>query len=296
MLRTVDLVLLYYDKPEILKNWFVRLVQYSDILRFLDRMNIIIADSGSPLDKVEASLAIVREQPTEIQRKVIYARAETTEIRKRVPEGVEARPQSHTYNMAVMDISKADVVIGSVLGHIFTPRYFNGHFAEHLKDDRAIVLPRRFDLDCLDYHTNWFNVPWERIRQFPFLPSGGWPDFSVRREWFLEIGGWDEYYTFIAPADMDFGSRLCGKLDNGMPSQFLFTFKDEFRNLGLHFSQPFRDDFLSLTCNTFAGHLPKNSPTREKGHQIGTKYYLEHWGEIKRNGERKAIEHRLFSV
>ena len=296
MLKTFDLVLLYYDKPDILRNWFHRLNLHSDFGRFISLLtpHIIIADSGTPLDRVEATLEVIKEQPDHIRQRIIYARAETEAIRKAAPEGVLVRPQCHAYNMAVMNISKADVVIGSIIGHIFSPKYFNGHIAEHIKNERCVVLPRRFDLICSDYHINHYMKSWTELKQFPFQPSGGWPDFSVRREHYNAIGGWDEWYTFVSPADMDFGSRLCGKLDNGAPSQMLFTFKPDYVNLGLDFIQPYReDDILSLTCSTYSGHKAKSDPEREKGHQIGNVYYLDNWGKVVRNPNRVPLPYSM---
>jgi len=293
-IQSIDLTLLYYDNPEILKHWFHRLSFYSDFIDYLNRINVIIADSGSPLDRVGESLEIVNQQPERIKSRITYARAETEEIRKNVPEGVDARPACHAYNMAQLDISKADLIIMSVIGHIFTPKYFTGHIAEHIKNSNACVLPKRFDLDCNDYHTNYWFKSFEEVIKFPLIPSGGWPDMSVRRRYLQEIGGWDENYTFISPQDMDIGSRLTGKVDNGQSSEILFTFKEKFNNLGLEFIQPFRENFFSLTCNTYGNHRPKNDPKRLKGHEIGTKYYLENWGKIIRNENRKPIDYKIL--
>jgi hypothetical protein len=287
-----DLVLLYYDKPQILRNWFTRLFNHSDFLKYSKFFNIIIADSGTPRENVNNTISVLDE--FKHIKNCIYARAETEEIRKRVPEGIDARPACHAFNMATLDVSKADLIFLSVIGHIFTPKYFERIIAIHLQNEKAIVLPRRFDLECNIYHDQLANSPYTELKKFAFLPSGGWPDMSLRRKWIEEVGGWDENYITIAPVDMDIGSRLTGKLDNGLPSEALFTYKGKFDNLGLDFIQPYiEDEVLSLTCNTYSGHTPTGDSRRQKGYDMGIKYYLDHWGEIKRNQNRIPVQHEI---
>jgi hypothetical protein len=295
-MNTFDIVLLYHTNPEILSNWFHRLIYHSDYLKFINRSHIIIADTGSPWDTIESNLDVVRKQPKDVREKVIYARCNTDEIRKQVPEGVSARPQCHGYNMAFLDISKADLVIGSIIGHVFTPRYFEGHLVEHMMNKKACVLPKRFDLICPEYHTKWFDKPWNEIKQnFELRPSGGWPDFSLKRQYIVDIGGWDEWYTFISPADMDFGSRLTGKVDNGLPSQFLFPQMGHFNNLGLDFVQPYKPDFASVACSNYKSHQNKENPERVRGHELGNVHYLENWGKVVRNENRIPTDFKIWT-
>jgi hypothetical protein len=292
---TFDLVLLYYDKPEILDNWFIRLLNHSDYLKFKNISNIIIADSGSPLDRVEETLKIIRKYKD--QCSIIYSRADTDELRKTVPEDIDARPACHAYNMAALDISTADVIFTSVIGQIFTPEYFSRILVEHIKNDKAVVLSKRFDLICSTYHSDLFDSNFSEIEKFSLQPSGGWPDMSVRRKWLQEVGGWDENYITISPVDMDLGSRLTGKLDNGMPSEFLFTFKGKFDNLNLDFIQPFtRSLCYSLTCNQYPGHRPTGDSRRQKGYDLGIKYYLENWNKIIRNENRIPINFKIYEI
>lgn len=291
-MKTFDLILSYYDKPEILYNWFYRLINFSDFEKFIDRSNVIIADSGTLLNNIQSSFKIVEQLPEKYRKKVIYGRVETTETRKKVPEGIDPRTMCHSYNMAALEISKADVIITSVIGQVFSPKYFEGHVKEHIKDEKALVLPKRFDLLINDYHSKHYTSSWDTITKFPLQYSGGWPDASIRRKWIQEVGGWDENYITISPVDMDMGSRLSGKLDNGMNSEWLFPDKGYYNNLGLNFHQPFDIfEICSLTCNTYNGHIDKEDNRRQKGYEMGLKYYLENWGVIKRNVNKKLTHY-----
>lgn len=288
-----DLILLYYDNPKILHNWMYRLFNFTDYLKYKDRSNIIIADSGTPKEKRQATVEVLKSF-SDI-KKCIYAVADTEEIRKKVPDNVDARPASHAYNMAVLDISKADIIFTSVIGHLFSPRYFERILAIHILEDDAVVLPKRFDLECSDYHEKYYDKAWVELQKFQWLPSGGWPDMSVRRKWLVEIGGYDENYITIAPVDMDCGARLTSKLDQGSGAEFLFPEKGKYNSLGLTFIQPFyRNEVFSLTCNTYGNHTPKDSPRRQLGYQAGERYYLENWGIIERNKNRIPIKYEII--
>jgi len=292
---TADLILLYYDKPFVLDNWFRRLLKHSDFLKYKNIFNIIIADSGSPVDKIDDTLNVLKKYKNYCS--IIYCRADTDEIRKKVPEGIDARPACHAYNIASLEISKADIIFTSVIGQIFTPQYFNSIILEHIKNENAVVLPKRFDLDCDIYHEKLVEADFSEIEKYPRIPSGGWPDMSVRRKWIQEVGGWDENYITIAPVDMDIGSRLTGKLDNGMPSEFLFTFKPKFDNLNLDFIQVYKPhEVYSLTCNQYPGHIKKGDDRRQKGYDLGIEYYLNNWGKIIRNSNRQPIKYKIYEI
>ncbi len=293
-----DIILLYYDNPKLLRNWFNRLLFHSDYLRFHKLSRIIVADSGTPLDKLEESILTYQDVITfdvNIHLNTVYLRAETEEIRKLVPPEVDARPACHTYNMA-LDYSSADIIYTSVIGQIYSPKYFSRTLAIHLQDDKAVVLPQRFDLDYKDYHEKGYNDNWEYLISSNVLKvSGGWPDMSVRRKWLQEVGGWDENYITIAPVDMDLGSRLTGCLDDASSSERLFTNKEKFNNLGLKLYKPYDvHEVISLTCNQYDGHTPTESPRRQLGYQKGIEYYLNNWGKIKRNENRTPIQYREY--
>jgi len=291
---TLDLVLLYFDNQIILRNWFHRLAFHSDFQQFEKYCNVYIADTGTPLDKIEESLKVCNYQQHWLKKKIIYIRAETEEIRKQVPSVMDARPMCHVKNLIALDISKADVILTSMIGHIFTPKYFNGHFVEHIKDPKAVVLPKRFDLFSDTYHTDGFKLPFSEIIKGDIKSSGGWPDMSVRRRWLVECGGSDEFYKAISCDDMDLGSRLTSKCDNGQPSEILYPEKGHFNSLNLNFIQPFRDDFFSLTCNTYSGHVAKNNSRRQLGYELSIKHYLENWGSVHRNHNRKPLDYKIL--
>jgi hypothetical protein len=297
---TFDLVLLYYDNPKLLSNWFKRLLEHSDYLKFAkNRSKIIIADSGTPLDKIEESLKLFATiklyAQTILGIDVVYLRADTDELRKQVPPEIDARPACHAYNMAI-DYSNAEIIYTSVIGQIFSPKYFEKTLLLHIKDEKAVVLPQRFDLDHPEYHESHFSDSWtDVLNKGKLNPSGGWPDMSVRRKWLNEVGGYDENYITIAPVDMDMGSRLTGKLDDGTPSERLFPGKQAYINLGLNIYKPF-DPFtiMSLTCNQYKGHAATESPRRQLGYQKGIEYYLQMWGKIKRNENRIPIKYKEY--
>jgi len=293
-MKTLDMMLLYYDNASILKNWFYRLINHSDFHEFKNRCQIFISDSGTPWEKIQDSLDVCAQQPDWIKEILTYVRCETEEIRKKVPEGISARPGCHAKNVIALDLSLADVFMTSNVGHIFTPDYFKGHIYQHLKDEKAVVLPKRYDLISDTYHETDYQKPWDEIIKGNMQHSGGWLDMSVRRKYIVEVGGFDEEYITIAPEDMDMGSRLTGKLDNGAPSEMLYPYKGKFQNLGLNFHQPFESTFFSLLCNTYKGHISKEDPLRQKGYEIGIQHYLKMWGVINRNKDRKPIQHKIL--
>lgn len=295
MINTFDIMLNYYDTPKLLRNWLYRVIHHSDFRKFSKRAQIIIADSGTPLDKLSESTQIVEEAFKEAPTlNYVYLRLQSEELRKTVDEKHAVKMQVHVYNTAILDYSTADMMIVSNVGNIVSPDYFNGHVAEHIKSDRVVVLPKRFDLFSDTYHDEGFTLPWEEIMKGDVRPSGGWPDLSVQRKWYQEIGGWDEWFKFISPFDMDLGSRLTGKLDNGWPSEALFPGMPPFSNLGLDFVQPFRPTFLSLVCNSYGGHQGFKDGQREGkrkfSYDYGIEYYKANWGKIKRNEGRVPMK------
>lgn len=284
---------MYYDNPKILNNWIYRLLYLSDYQKYKHKSKIIIADSGTPEYKIEETIDVIKKIPA---LNTTYLRVEGEHIRNKVPDNLEARLYCHAANAAILDYSSADLIYTSGIGHIFTPNYFEKTLAIHIKNERACVLPARFDLNYSEYHSKDYDKSFEQISQY-LVPGGGWPDMSMRRKWFEEIGGYDENYTTIGPVDMDMGSRLTGKLDNGAPSEMLFSNKGPYNNLGLDFIQPFEhNQILSVTCNQYPGHRKKDDSKRALGYEIGTKYYLENWGKIRRNENRLPIKYNIIKI
>jgi hypothetical protein len=301
-MKTFELVLSYYDSPTILNNWLYRLINFSDFKKFEKYGRIIIADSGTPRESLDKSLEVAKSLLNSTSFKWVYLRSETEHLRNVVPFEFPARMMNHAFNNVVLDYSDSEVIIISNVGVIFSPDYFNGHIVEHLKNDRAVVLPSRYDLFSDTYHDIGYMEPWSEVIKGNVQPSGGWPDMSVRRKWLVEIGAWDEWYQFIAPIDMDLGSRLTGKLDNGYPSELLFRDpcsrfyspnKSSYNNLGLDFVQPSNLTFISLTCNTYKGHI--TSEKRKKSYDYGEEYYIKNWGKIKRNEDRIPTKFEIIA-
>lgn len=286
---TLDAVLLYYDNPTILDHLFARTINHSDILRFKKYIRFIIADTGTPIENVEATKEVVQKWSNQLS--IDYVRLETDHIRARVPEGLSDRPASHGLNTVLREVSEADIFMTIMIGQVLTPNYFSNLFAEHMKHPRAVILPKRFDLKCPEYHEKYYDVPFDQIDRSKMVPSGGLPDMSVRREFLLDTGGWDESYITIAPSDSDMCSRLCGKLDNGMPSEALHPDKGAFNNYGLEFVQPFSPNFFSLVCNTYKNHVEGES--RKKSYDIAYQIYLDRWGIVNRNETPENCEFTL---
>jgi hypothetical protein len=299
MVKTFDIVLNYYDTPELLRNWLFRLRQHSDIWKFANRAQMIIADSGTPLDKLDESLKVYDETfRSDVPWKCIYLRLDSDEVRKTVDPQHAVKMQVLAYNMAILDYSTSDLIIVSNVGNIISPGYFNGHLVEHIKNDRVVCLPKRFDLFSDTYHTEGYKLPWYEVIKGSMRPSGGLPDLSVRRQWYVESGGWDEWYKFISPFDMDMCSRLTGCLDNGMPSELLFPGMPPFKNMGLEFVQPYDYNFFSLVCNDYGGHSDFRSGERigkrKYSYDFGIEYYKANWSKIKRNEGRVPLKYEIL--
>jgi hypothetical protein len=239
---------------------------------------------------IPESIKVIKDLVGETQIHWIYLRTETDEIRRKVDPKHSARINNHAFNNAVLDFSKSDMIIINNVGVIFSPDYFKTHIAEHVKSDKVVVLGRRFDLFSDTYHEGGFKLPWEEVLKGNIKLSGGWPDLSVKRNWMVEMNGWDEWYQFAAPADMDIASRLTGRLDNGQPSEQLYVENyGPYANLGLGLIQPYTPTFMSLTCNTYKGHVP--TADRIISYNYGVEYYQKNWGKIYRNENRIPTEY-----
>ena len=57
---TFDIILCYYDNPQTLHNWLARLLHHSDFLQFADQGNIIVTDTGTPRERIPATLEVLR--------------------------------------------------------------------------------------------------------------------------------------------------------------------------------------------------------------------------------------------
>lgn len=276
----IDLILNYYDTPLVLKHWLYRLIHHSDFINFSKFVRLIIADSGTPIEKLPASLEVAKTELENAKFSWSYIRSDTDNLRALVRKDLLVRMNCHSFNNAALDYSNAELIITSQLGIIFYPDYFACHIKEHLRNPKAVVLPRRFDLISDTYHTQGYKTDSLETILSNIRPSGGWADMSIRRHWLVEVNGWDEWYQFIAPIDMDLGSRLTGKLDNGMPSEALYPQMGQYKNLGLDFVQP-STSFVSLICNMYDGHIPTSQ--RKITYDYGIDYYLKTWSKIVRD-------------
>lgn len=276
---TLDLAILYYDNPKFLRNLLTRMYNHTDLLRLKKYINVILTDSGTPIENVPKTVDVLEEFKD--RYKITYVRCETEDVRKKVPEGMSDRPASHALNVACREIATGDVFGTFMIGQVPTPTYFSNVLSIHQKSDRAFLLPKRFDLKTSDYHDRLFDVPFDQLNRDEMVPSGGLPDASVRREHWLAVGGWEEDIITIGPNDSDFCSRMTGKLDNGMPSEALHPHMGPFNNYGLEFVQPHSPSFFSLVCNTYGNHI--EGDVRKKTYDWAYKVYLDKWGIVKRN-------------
>jgi len=253
---------------------------HTDYNKFKKYIKFYIADSGTPKENIDKSLKIVDKWKDKID--IVYYWCETSEIRKDTEAlGLIPLPASHAANIAFKELCKGDVILLSVIGMVYTPTYFENIFLIHMKNKKAFLQPKRFDLVDNDYHTKLFNVPFDQLDRIKMVGGGGLPDFSLRREHMLAVGGWDERFTMRGVNDMDFCVRMTGKMDNGIPCFNYFPNKPIFKDYGLEFIQPEDSDFFSLTCNLYHGHISKEE--RQKSIGYATNLFLDSWGTIVRN-------------
>lgn len=290
---TISICLAYYDSPKLLNNFLTRLYNHTDFLKFKKNIELIISNDGTPKNKMQNTIDVINK----FDYKPRHIWCDTGPLVPGVKEkgfgGTVERFVCHNLNYAAEYVSNADVFCTAMIGQVFCENYFSRLLSYHIKYDNIILLPKRYDLIANNYHDELYDKPFNELKKYPFQPSGGWPDCSIRRKYILEVGGWDEEYQFIAPTDMDFGSRMCGKLDNGMPSEWLYPNKGPYNNYGLNFMQPDDNSFISLVCNEYKDHMGKSE--REKSYNYGIDIYLKKWGIIKRNENKQPMNFEILS-
>lgn len=280
----IDIILIYYDNPVLLNNLLYRMFFYTDYIKYKKYLKFIIADSGTPKENIDKTLEVVDRWKDKID--IIYFWCETSEIRKEaIDKGLLDRPSPFAQNIAAKDISTADVLLFSVIGMVYTPTYFENVFLIHMKDKKAFLQPRRYDLEDFDYHDKHFNIPFEKLDMKKRVGGGGFPDVSLRREYYLDVGGQDERFIIPWATDMDFSVRMTAKMDNGSSCFMYFPNQPYFKDYGLNFIQPSKEDFFSLTCNLYKGHVHKSD--RKSSIEYGNELFLNSWGIIKRNENSK---------
>lgn len=296
----IDIVILYYNNPHMLRNCLTRLYNHTDYIKFKKSLHIIIADTGTPLENIKSTTDVVSEF-NKISE-ITYFRINSDEIRSSVLPPLIARPASHVFNVALYKVCKRDIMLTCMIGQVFVPKYFSYILAQHMQHPNAVILPKRFDLFNDEYHIDLYDKSFETffnvcVERNQIKPSRGLPDVSCRREHLIAVGGWDLDYKTIAPIDMDICSRLTGKLDNGMPSEWLYPNKGPFKSLGLEFVQPYiPNEFFSLVCNTYKGHI--SSEDRNISYENGIQIYLNKWGVVQRNSQKEIdnIEYEIIET
>jgi hypothetical protein len=301
MTLTFDILLLFYDNPVALHNWMARLLLQTDYMQFADRSEIIICDTGSPRDRIEDNLQVVRRWAP--YKRAIYLRAGTDEIRAALAKtGTHARPSASCFNISMREISQADVVVHSVVSNVFLPNYFGQMLALHQANSRIFLQPKQYRLHSPLYHRLFYDQSIQRaLASGTIEPCNGLPDFSVRREHVLAIGGWDEDYVSWGMSDIDLCSRLCGMIDFPVPAhewhQNAFGQpREPYNHYGLTHCMPDAPALFSLICKDYPNYLPDNDSSRVVGVQETMPIYLKKWGQIQRNQGRPKLNYEVYDV
>ena len=216
------------------------------------------------------------------------------------PPDVEVRPGAISYNVA-MRISQADLLICSILPHIFLPSYFRTTLAIHEANPRVFLQPFQFRLTSETYHLFYYDRPLEEALLCGIVePWNGMPDPSVRREHLLAVGGWDEEMVTWGMADIDICTRLTGKIDFGIPAHIWHLNwcgkpREPYVNYGLEFARPYTPQFYSLFCKEYPGSTPYGSTGRNKGQYFTLMQYLNKWGKIMRNENAPPIRYEIHN-
>lgn len=298
MSLSFDIILYSYDAPESLDHWFHRLYLHSDYLKYAGNSQVIVADTGMPLDRIEAHLEVMRKWKS--YKKAVLMRANTDAIRASVPPTEHARPIPQACNIATRDISRADVVLYTVLGFVFPPKYFSQMIPYHEQHRDIWLQPYQFRLHSSEYHRSLLDAPIDDVLASGDLkPCGGTPDFSLRREHYLAIGGMDEKIIKWGMCDIDLCSRLTGCIDFGTPAQAWckgFTGRDPgpYQNLGLRFIRPLSPLFYSIICQDYPDHLADSDVRRQNSLRTTIPQYINQWSIIQRNQDVKPVDYLVF--
>ena len=138
---TFDIVLQYYDNPATLHNWLSRLLLQTDYLQLSPVSNILIADTGSPVDRIPDTLAVLKRWAG--YKRVKYVWTDTRPIRNAIPPHMHARPTAHAFNVCCDQVSTADVICYSNLSSVPTPSHFRIVHELHGRFENAIIQPKQ---------------------------------------------------------------------------------------------------------------------------------------------------------
>lgn len=299
MSLTFELVLLYYDNPKALDAWLARYTEQTDLCEMAwpdgstPLGHLTIADTGSPnWDGLE----VLRKRWGSARAR--YIRADTEEIRKRMPPDIHCRPTSWVMNLAT-DYTKADVMIYSVLGSIPPQTWFRDVLREHEANERILLQAKQHRLHSATYFKEDYNKPpKEAFARGQMSETTGMPDFSVRRKHLVEIGGWDESMVAWGMVDIDLCSRFTGKMDTGIMAHEWVKSRTNvdvppYKNLGLELRQPGPKGMWSVVCNDYDGALPQADVRRDVAAQLTMSQWLGMWGVIGRNYGRVPCKHEV---
>lgn len=294
-----ELVLCYYDNPDALRRWLHRHLDCTDLRPLLESSwgHLTIADTGTPTDRFQQSVNLCGGFVPGLVR---YIHADTEAIRRRTPPDIHCRPTAHAMNLAT-DYSDRDLVIYSVLGSIPPPDWFRKVVAFHEQHPRSLLQAQQFSLTSATYHTEDYRLPMkEALLKGEVRQTTGMPDWSVRREFLLECGGWDESMVTWGMCDVDLCSRLTGKIDTGENAHEWLNLgtgdgdMPPYRNFGLEFHRPPPPEWYSVVCQGYPGAQPYDD-SREKASAITFSQYLGQWGIVGRNYGRVPIKHQVFT-
>ncbi len=222
-----------------------------------------------------------------------------------------------------------DVLQYSTVGHCWSERYFERMLAWHAGNERVLVQPRQYEVIARErsWRDRGMMSPFPLGRGAGFggrnvgagdivIEATGMPDFSVRRKWVEQVGGWDEDYLCWGMPDIDLCVRLTGKLDDGAPAEQYWKdwhadvggggrigvgrcglvregvgslapaganlLPPRFDGLGLEFVRPMEAEYYSLVKNDYAGHVADGDEKRWRGAMLGMKVFFEKWGSVGR--------------
>lgn len=314
---TFTVLLPVYNCPEAVDEWFRRLLA-SDFRRWMDSCSsILIVDTGSSPDGLAAMQEVVDRWYHGICGmghgrgvRVGLLQCDTRKLRERarkvcrdlMGEWCDVRPVPTCMNIALRQLTgelAGDVIQHSTVGHQWSARYFEKMLSWHLlrrAEDgggKGVLLQPRQYLNAAPREV----VVGDLVR----TPFFGMPDFSVRREHLLAIGGWDEDYLAWGMADIDLCVRLTGMLDTGEPAERYWwawhkdsgsddrvtggIYPSRWIGYGLDFMRPEEEDFYSLVQYGYKGYVPMDDPGRLAAARMGMKVFFNKWGRVMRNGD-----------
>lgn len=295
MSLSFELVLIHYHNPKTLRNWLQRHLNLTDLGKYLDsgQGHVTIADTGS--DDITETLELLAGCMGDNEYRVIHTN--TSEIRQRVPPDICCRPAAFAANLAT-DYSDRDLIIYSIIGSVPQSDHFSKVLSFHEDQERLFLQADQFRLESPTYHVQDFTLPFrEALLRGTVVATTGMPDWSVRRKWLQEIGGWDESYIAWGMVDIDLCCRFTGRIDTGQPAHEWMAGQGlpmgGYTNLGLKFCKPEAADLCSIVCQDYDGVHSYTDGTRGMATKITMAQFLGQWGVVKRNFHRQPIKHEV---